>query len=153
MKQLICLLALAATLFALEVPKNGQAVLPIKLPDQHGTAMTLSEAKVVIYLPDEKSFDLWKRFMQGKSGEFLESRGVHVVADLSNAPSFVRSLFILPGLRKLNYTVLVVEDEFSPVIFESTLEKVSAVRVEEGAQKGVSHLGSLDELEVFFKEL
>ena len=148
----VSVLLLCMSLWGLDVPKNGDQILPITLKNQHGNEITLHQAQKIVYLPDEKAFDLWKSFMKERSGGFLKERGVAVVADLSNAPSFVRSLFILPGLRKLDYEVLVIEDEFSPVIFQSILEQVTVVTVDGAQQKNIRNLGSIEALRVFFKE-
>lgn len=136
---------------AYEVPKNGQSVLPFTLEDQHGKRVTVKEARVVIYLPDEPAGDLWHAYAGTKPAGFFTKTGVRIVADISNAPRFVRSLFILPGLRKYGYEVLVVTDEFSPVIFESELEKVSVVAIENGIQTEVKKAATKEELEVMME--
>ena len=148
----VALLLFCMSLWGLEVPKNGDKILPITLKNQHGNEVSVNQIQKIVYLPDEKAFDLWKSFMKERSGAFIDKQGVKVVADLSNAPSFVRSLFILPGLRKLDYEVLVIEDEFSPVIFQSILEQVTVVTVDGAQQKNIRNLGSIEALRVFFKE-
>ena len=136
------------TLWGYEIPKNGQSVLPLTLPNQYGKSVTVDKSiRIILYIPDKKSSNTARRFLDSKTADYVAEKKIAVISDLSNTPKFVRTLFILPGLKEYDYDMLVIEDEFSPVIFESDLEKVSVIEVENGIQKSVQKAATEEELE------
>ena len=148
------LLLLWMTLAGYEIPKNGQKVLPLSLPNQYGkTVTTATDTRVILYVPDKKASNILREFLDSKGSDYVPRQKMAVISDLSNAPSFVRTLFILPGLKAYAYDMLIIEEEFSPVIFESELEKVSVIAVDNGIQKSVQKAASKEELETMIEGL
>ena len=148
------LLLTAGLLLAFDVPKNGQKVLPFSLPNQYGKTVTVgTDTQIILYVPDKKASNIMRELLDGKGSDYVPSRKMAVVSDLSNAPRFVRSLFILPGLKAYAYDMLIIEDEFSPVIFESELEQVSVIELDNGVQKSVQKAASKEELEKIIDSL
>ena len=142
------LLLSVMALLAYDIPKNGQKVLPFSLPNQYGKTVTVgTDTRLILYVPDKQASNIMRELLDAKGSDYVPSRKMAVVSDLSNAPRFVRSLFILPGLKSYAYDMLIIEDEFSPVIFESELEKVSVIAVDNGVQKSVQKAASKEELE------
>lgn len=142
------------SLHGYEIPKNGQSILPLTLPNQYGKSVTLDKStRIILYIPDKKSSNTARRFLDSKDPHYVPEHKMAVISDLSNTPKFVRTLFILPGLKEYDYDMLVIEDEFSPVIFESELEKISVIAVDNGIQKSVQKAGSQEELDRIIKRL
>lgn len=140
-------------LLGLEVPTTGDTVLPLTLPNQHGKAVTVAVGtRIVLYVPDKKASELVRRFLQDKNRAYMEQTKLAVVSDLSAVPPFIRRLYIIPDLKNYPFDMLVIEDEFSPVIFESELEKVSVVFIDKGWQKKVKKAGTVEEIEKFITE-
>ena len=142
------------TLLAYEIPKNGQKVLPFSLSNQYGKTVTVgTDTRIILYVPDKQASNITRELLDSKGSDYVPAKKMAVVSDLSSAPRFVRSLFILPGLKAYAYDMLVIEDEFSPVIFESELEKVSVIAVDNGVQKSVQKAASKEELEKIIDSL
>lgn len=148
MRRIGLLLALWVMAVGYDIPKNGQKVLPFSLPNQYGKTIQVgADTQIILYVPDKKASNIVRSLLDTKGPEYVPKRKMAVVSDLSNAPSFVRTLFILPGLKAYAYDMLIIEDEFSPVIFKSELEKVSVIVVDSGIQKSVQMAASKEELE------
>ncbi len=148
------LLLLWVSLAAYDIPKNGQKVLPFTLPNQYKKPVTVGlDTRIILYVPDKKASNIVREFLDSKGPGYVPARKMAVVSDLSNAPSFVRTLFIIPGLKAYAYDMLVIEDEFSPVIFESDLEKVSVIRVDNGIQKSVQKAATKEELDSLIESI
>lgn len=154
MKIVALLLALWGMASGYEIPKNGQKVLPVSLPNQYGKSVTVgTDTRIILYVPDKKASNIVRELLDSKASDYVPAKKMAVVSDLSNAPSFVRTLFILPGLKAYEYDMLVIEDEFSLVIFKSELEKVSVIEVDNGIQKSVQMAASKEELEKIIEGL
>ena len=51
---------------------------------------------------------------------YLADNKVQFVADISAAPSLIKSMFILPGLKEFKHTVLIIDDEHVSASYKPT---------------------------------
>lgn len=116
------------TLFGFEVKKAGDFLPDTKLKNQYGEVVDISlNAEIIFYTPDKVSFDIAREFLNKQNSEFLKSINCYFLADVSSIPNFVKAAYIIPSLKKHKYEVFLIEDEFSPMFFESEPNKISIV--------------------------
>jgi len=80
--------------------------------DQHEKAHTIStDTKTLIFAFSKDIGHTCNDFFATKNDTYLNDHKAMFVADVSSAPSVIRSMFIMPGLKDFKHTVLVIEDE------------------------------------------
>jgi hypothetical protein len=90
----------------------GNSLETLKLNDQFGAPQTLSAAtEKVIFAFSKDMGHMSNAFFAKQDVDFLAQHNAVFVADISSAPSLIRSMFILPGLQDFKHTVLVIENE------------------------------------------
>lgn len=73
-------------------------------------------------------------FFNTQEADYLEKHNAQFIADVSAAPSLIRSLFIFPGLKDFKHTVLLLDDEdvAAPYRADVDVEKIIVVYVING---------------------
>ena len=90
----------------------GKDIGTINLKDQFGEAHTLSpDTYKLIFAFAKKPAHICNDFFNTKSPTYLKEHHAEFIADVSAAPSLIRSMFILPGLKDFKHTVLLLDDE------------------------------------------
>ncbi|MEA3353034.1 MAG: hypothetical protein U9Q33_04355 [Campylobacterota bacterium] len=87
-------------------------------------------------------------FLEKQKKSFLEDNDAKFIIDLSAAPSFVRSLFIVPKLEKYKYPVLIIDEEevSKQFINFKHQEKVMLVTLDKQKVKNIEFLTDVNEL-------
>lgn len=148
MKFFLITIFLFSTLFGLEVKKTGDFLPDVKLKNQHGEVVDVSASvEIILYTPDKVSFDIAREFLNRQNSEFLKSLNCYFLADVSNIPNFVKAAYIIPSLKKHKYEVFLIEDEFSPMFFESEPNKISIVFI---VNKKIIKIEKSDDLNKLF---
>lgn len=70
------------------------------------------------------------------------------MADVSAAPSLIRSMFIMPGLKDFKHTVLILDDKTVASAYKENLdaEKIIVVKLTDGIIINIKSINSEDEL-------
>lgn len=90
----------------------GKTLADIKLKDQFGKPHTLNaDTYKVIFAFDKEPAHTCNDFFNTQKPTYLQEHHVEFVADVSAAPSLIRSFFIMPGLKEFKHTVLLLDDE------------------------------------------
>lgn len=90
----------------------GNSLEKLTLNDQFGTSHSLStDTKTVIFAFSKAMGHLSNDFLAKQAPGYLAEHNAVFIADVSAAPSLIRSMFIMPGLKEFKHTVLVIEDE------------------------------------------
>ncbi len=90
----------------------GASLEGLVLSDQHGVSHSLaSDTKRVVFAFSKDMGHLSNDFFNKQAPNFLAEHDAVFIADVSGAPSLIRSMFIMPGLRDFKHTVLVIDDE------------------------------------------
>lgn len=88
----------------------GNSIENIKLNDQFEKSHQLSpDTYRVIFAFSKESAHTCNDFFNTKDSDYLEKHNAQFIADVSAAPSLIRSMFILPGLKDFKHTVLLLE--------------------------------------------
>ena len=96
------------------VPKLvvGKSLANLDLKDQFGKPHKLNaDTYKVIFAFDKEPAHTCNDFFDTQKPTYLKDHHVQFVADVSAAPSIIRSLFILPGLKDFKHPVLLLNDK------------------------------------------
>ena len=128
----------------------NKTLASLKLNDQNEKAHSLkSSTKKVVFAFSKETGHTCNDFFATKDASYLESLNTVFVADVSGAPSLIRSMFIMPGLKDFKHTVLVLDDKDIAASYKAghDSEKIIVVDVEDGIIKNMKALNSVTELE------
>jgi hypothetical protein len=128
----------------------NQSVASLKLNDQHALVHEVSDdTKKIIFAFSKDIGHACNDFFATKSPSYLTDNRVVFVADVSGAPSLVRSMFILPGLKDFKHTVLVIDDKNVSATYKAGMEseKIVVVSLQNRVITGIKALNSTAELE------
>jgi len=111
----------------------GKSLDNITLNDQFGNPHKIDEnTKKVIVAFSKDMAHLCNDYFDTKSPTYLSDNNTQFIADVSSAPSLIRSLFIMPGLEDFKHTVLLLTDEDTALAYKASLstEKIIVVYLE-----------------------
>ena len=90
----------------------GNSLESLTLNDQFEKPRSLSgDTKKVIFAFSKDMGHMSNEYFDKQDADYLAQHSAVFVADVSGAPSLIRSMFIMPGLKDFKHTVLVIEDE------------------------------------------
>lgn len=121
----------------------------LTLNDQHGKAHTLSsDTKSVIFAFSKDMGHLCNDFFVTKDVEYLANNKAVFVADVSSAPSIIRSMFIMPGLQDFDHRVLVLDDENTAQSYKTGVDalKIVVVNLENNIITNITAANTINEL-------
>jgi len=102
----------------------GKSLESLTLNDQFEKPHTLSaDTKKVIFAFSKDMGHMSNEFFEKQGVGYLSNHKAVFVADVSGAPSLIRSMFILPGLKDFKHTVLVIEDKNAAAAYRNEAHK------------------------------
>jgi len=110
----------------------GQSVADLKLNDQFEKPHGLNaDTYKLIFAFSKDSAHICNDFFNTKAPTYLEDHHAQFIADVSAAPSLIRSLFIMPGLKDFKHTVLLLDDKTlaAPYRKDMDVEKIVVVYI------------------------
>ena len=129
----------------------GESLTPLTLNDQFEKSHTLSsDTKTVIFALSKDAAHTCNDFFKTKKKSYLEDNNAAFIADVSAAPSLIRSMFILPGLKEFEHTVLLLEDKAKAAPFRKgvDVEKILIVKMKDGKIAKISSVNAAKALQV-----
>jgi len=126
----------------------GQTV-SLSLNDQNEKAHSLSpETKTLIFAFSKDMGHTCNDFFAKKDENYLTEHNTVFVADVSSAPSVIRSMFILPGMKDFKHTILVMDDEAVASAYKAgmNLEQIVVVSLDKGVITEISNVTTVDDL-------
>ena len=132
----------------------GKSLESLTLKDQRDVSHSISkDTKIVIFALSKDMGHLSNEFFNSKESDFLSKHNAILVADLSGAPSLIRSMFIIPGLEDFKHTVLILDDKTkaAPYKNEKHLDKLNVVYVDNFIIKKIEYASTKEELESVFR--
>ncbi|DAB29120.1 MAG TPA: hypothetical protein CFH84_11205 [Sulfurimonas sp. UBA12504] len=107
-----------------------QSLESIKLNDQFEVSHELdAQTQKVIFAFSKDIGHACNEFLATKAPEYLQENKTIFVADVSGAPSLIRSMFILPGLKDFKHTVWVLQDKDIAATYKAGVESDKIVLV------------------------
>ena len=108
----------------------GKSLADLNLKDQFGKAHTLNaDTYKVIFAFDKESAHTCNDFFNTQAPDYLQKHHAQFIADVSAAPSIIRSIFIMPGIKKFKHTVLLLEDKASAAPYRKGIDTTKIVVV------------------------
>jgi len=127
----------------------GKSLSEMALNDQFEKAHKLeaSTTKVVFAFSKDMAH-ICNDYFVTQSPTYLSDNNTQFVADVSAAPSLIRSMFILPGLKDFKHTVLLLDDEAVAASYRSEMdvEKIVIAYIENKSITKILTISSEDEL-------
>jgi len=128
----------------------GNNLSTFKLNDQFEKEHSLDDSTTkLIFAFAKDAAHICNDFFDTKEASYLTDNKTQFIADVSAAPSLIRNMFILPGLKKFKHTVLLLDEEEIAKPFRKAMEteKIILVRVSKGVIISIMTLNSKLELQ------
>jgi len=108
----------------------GQSLKDFALPDQHEKVQKLApNTKVIFFSFAKPTGHICNEFLGSKDASYLAQHHAVYVADVSPAPSLIKTMFILPDLKKLPFPILLINDDTLSAEYSKGMDKESIVMV------------------------
>ena len=136
-----------ATETKLVVDKN---LSDLSLKDQNGNLHSIDkDTKKVVFAFSKNVGHSCNKFFATKGESYLKDNKIQFVADLSKAPSIIRSMFILPGLKDFKHIVLIIDDEKVSANYKPAehADKIVVVNLNNQKITSIKYLDSIEDLE------
>jgi len=123
--------------------------LEISLKDQNEKVhSSTTETKKVIFALSKDAAHTCNDYFETKEPNYLETHSTLFVADVSSAPSLIRSMFIMPGLKDFKHRVLILDDKSVAAPFRAgvDVEKIVVVSLDANKITNVKTISTKEEL-------
>jgi hypothetical protein len=110
----------------------GKVLGDVRLNDQFEAPHSLSpDTYKIVFAFSKDSAHTCNDFFKTQTPTYLQENHTEFIADVSAAPSLIRSLFITPGLKEFKHTVLLLEDKALAAPYKKGLdiEKIAVVYI------------------------
>jgi len=110
------------------VVNNSLANLSLNDQNKKSHSVT-ADTKILIFAFSKDMGHACNDFFETKDASYLDKNNALFIADVSSAPSVIRSMFILPGLKDFKHTVLVIDDETIAANYKAGIDSEKIVIV------------------------
>jgi hypothetical protein len=127
----------------------GNSLESLNLNDQFGKPHSLTaDTKKVIFAFSKDMGHMSNAYFEKQVPEYLNEHDAVFVADVSGAPSLIRSMFIMPGLKDFKHMVLVIEDKNVAASYriDENSDKLMILDLDNYIIKNISYASTEDEL-------
>jgi len=111
----------------------GKSLESLALNNQFEKPQALkADTKMLIFAFSKDMAHICNDYFVTQSPTYLADKNAQFVADVSAAPSIIRNMFILPGLKDFKHTVLLLDDKAiaAPYRKNIDIEKIIIVYIE-----------------------
>ena len=133
----------------------GKTIGDLNLKDQFEKSHTLSpDTYKLIFAFGKEPAHICNDFFNTQEPTYLEKHNAQFVADVSAAPSLIRSMFILPGLKDFKHTVLLLDDkkQAAPYRKDMNAEAIVVVYIINKQIAEIKTLNSAEELKTMIED-
>ncbi len=127
----------------------GKSLSEVTLNDQFDKSHTIqADTTKVIFAFSKDAAHTCNDYFDTKAPSYLADNHTQFIADVSAAPSLIRSMFIMPGLKDFKHTVLILDDESIAAKFrkEMNTEKIVVVRLNNHKVDSIKTISTQSEL-------
>jgi len=128
----------------------GKTLGTLSLNDQFEKKQAIkASTKKVVFAFSKDVAHTCNDFFVTKEASYLSDNNTQFVADVSAAPSIIRSMFIMPGLKDFEHTVMILDDENIAAPYRSGLnvESIIIVHLNDGKIVKITNHNSQKELQ------
>jgi len=129
---------------------TGKSLATLTLNDQFGKAHSLSaDTTKIIFAFAKDTAHTCNDFFKTQKNDYLTQHHAAFIADVSAAPSLIRSMFIMPGLKELKHTVLLLEDKALAAPYKKGIDinKIAVVFLKDAKIEKIEFITSAKELQ------
>ncbi|MEA1920694.1 MAG: hypothetical protein U9N52_12705 [Campylobacterota bacterium] len=127
----------------------GKSIESLKLKDQFDQVKGIhADTKKVMFAFSKDMGHLSNDYFNTKEPTFLADNNTIFIADVSSAPSLIRSMFIMPGLKDFKHTVLVFDEKSMAANYrdDANAEKLMVVGLDNYVIKNIRFITTEEEL-------
>ncbi|MDF1875850.1 hypothetical protein JHD48_08895 [Sulfurimonas sp. SAG-AH-194-I05] len=127
----------------------GKSLSSLSLNDQFEKANGIADTtKKVIFVFSDDMGHLCNDYFVTKEASYLSNNNTQFVADISAAPSLIRSMFIMPGLKDFKHPVLILSEKevSAPYRAKMNTEKAVVVYVSNKEITSIKTISTKEEL-------
>ncbi|MEA1892736.1 MAG: hypothetical protein U9N33_08500 [Campylobacterota bacterium] len=127
----------------------GKSLVNLGLKNQFDKAEKLSsDTKKIIISYSKDTGHTCSGFFEKQTPTYLDDKNIKYLADISSAPSIIRSMFVIPGLQELKYSVLILDDETIAAPYKAgvSIEKILVVSLNNNSITDIKTATTEDEL-------
>jgi len=119
----------------------GKDIATLSFNDQFGTPHkidTTTQTLIVAFSKDNAH--LCNAYFAEQNPTYLANKNAVFLADISQVPSLIRSMFVEPGLKDLTHRVLLIEDDATSADFktEANAESIVIAKLDNGVVTNVT---------------
>ncbi len=101
----------------------GKTLSTLNLKDQFEKPQTIStQTTKLVFAFSKDAAHICNDFFVTQAPTYLSDNNTQFIADVSSAPSLIRSMFILPGLKDFKHTVILLDDKDSAAPFKAAVD-------------------------------
>ena len=132
----------------------GKSLSNLGLKDQFEKAVSIkADTTKVIFAYTKDVAHTCNNYIEAQTPTYLADNKIQFIADVSSAPSLIRSMFILPGLQDIKHTVILLDDKDIAAPFRAGVdtEKIVVVNLENNIIKNIRKLNGEADLKEFIE--
>ena len=127
--------------------REGDPMPALTLGDQHGAERTIDRnVRHVLFARDMDGGGVLKDALASGGAELLAATASVYVADVSRMPGLIRSIFVLPSLRRRGYPILLDTDGTATADFPGAQERATLIELDGLRITRVRHFSDKAEL-------
>lgn len=127
----------------------GKSLENLGLIDQFDKAQKITnDTKTVIFAFSKKGAHTCNDYFASQKEDFLQAHHTFFIADVSAAPSLIRSMFIMPGLKDFKHEVMILDTREKAANFRAGFDDkdIVVVTLENHKIKDVKTISTKEEL-------
>ena len=106
----------------------GKELQDFTFQDQFDKNTSLSkDTKKVIFVFTKPTGHLMKMYMADKKPDYLTSRNIIFIADISGMPSIIAKMFAIPDMKESKYPILLIKEKEKAIRFRNEEHKDAAM--------------------------
>ena len=132
----------------------GKKLSHITLNDQFDKPQTMpNDTTTLIFAFSKPMGHLCNDFFARQSPTYLDDNKAIFIADISEAPSLIRSMFIIPGLKEFHHTVLILDNEDLAQEYKVGMDtdKIAVVSIKDGIITAIKTASTPNELKALIQ--
>ncbi len=123
--------------------------LELNLNDQHEKSVSIpANTTTAIFAFSKDGAHVCNDYFVTKAPTYLADNNAVFIADVSAAPSLIRSMFIMPGLKDFKHTVLILDSKEVAAGYRAKMdtEKIVVVSLDAGKITSIKNISTEAEL-------
>lgn len=131
----------------------GEKIKQFKVNDQFDTPQMIQESteKIIFVFSKDKGHEV-RNFLDKQSDDYLKSKNILFVADVSKMPSIIR-WFVLDSLDEYKFSIVLIEDEEIAKDYkdEKRVNQIMVINLNTFKVTGVDYFDDAEELQTLLE--